>query len=63
MVEPTRGTRMLPYAETLIPRTVELTDGCIPAPFHFSNFEKSVLDKSGAVGSPELYLPFGTRLA
>jgi len=37
---------MLPYAETLMPRWKKLTVDSMPAPFHFSNFEESVLDRS-----------------
>jgi hypothetical protein len=48
LLEPTRGTRMLPYAETLMPRWKKLTAESIPAPSHFSNFEDSVFDRSGA---------------
>ena len=33
---------MLPYSETLMPKWKKLTDGTIPAPFQFSNFEESV---------------------
>jgi hypothetical protein len=39
---------MLPYAETLMPRWKKLTGGSIPAPFHFSNFEESVLQVEAA---------------
>ena len=45
LVEPTRGTRMLPYAETFMPRWKKLTADSMPAPLHFSNFEESVLDR------------------
>jgi hypothetical protein len=40
---------MLPYAETLMPRMKKLTGDFIPAPSHFSNFEESVLDRSGGI--------------
>jgi len=36
LVEPTRGTRMLPYAETLMLRWKKLPVGSIPAPSDFS---------------------------
>jgi hypothetical protein len=41
----TRDARA-PYAETLMPRWKKLTTGSIPAPFHFSNFEETVSDRS-----------------
>jgi hypothetical protein len=37
---------MLQYAETLVPRWTKLTAGSILAPFHFSEFEESVLNRS-----------------
>ena len=40
---------MLPYAETLMPRWKKLTTDSMPAPFHFSNFERSVFDSSEAI--------------
>ena len=42
---------MLPYAETLMPRWKKLMGGSLPAPFHFSNFEESVLDRSDVVAT------------
>jgi hypothetical protein len=38
---------MLSYAETLMLRWKKLTVSSVPVPFHFSNFEESVLGRSG----------------